>query len=137
MKRSDELRDLKAQKVTTMRSVADGAKGRQLTAEERTNYDNLKKEIEALNQEIEDAAFLENEERHSAETQRTQTRTSTNGGEAGEMKRISKNTAFCGLSTGHLPESRLTVWRVKCTSKPKTKRGQLASRLPATFKFRG
>jgi gas vesicle protein len=71
MKRSDELRDLKAQKVTTMRSVADGAKGRQLTAEERTNYDSLKKEIEALNQEIEDAAFLENEERHSAETQRT------------------------------------------------------------------
>ena len=43
-----------------MRSVADGAKGRQLTAEERTNYDSLKKEIEALNQEIEDAAFLEN-----------------------------------------------------------------------------
>jgi HK97 family phage major capsid protein len=89
MKRSDELRDLKAQKVTTMRSVADGAKGRQLTAEERTNYDSLKKEIEALNQEIEDAAFLENEERHSAETQRTQTRTSTSGGEEGEMKRIS------------------------------------------------
>jgi hypothetical protein len=48
MKRSDELRDLKAQKVSAMRSVADGAKGRQLTAEERTNYDNLKKEIEAL-----------------------------------------------------------------------------------------
>jgi HK97 family phage major capsid protein len=90
MKRSDELRDLKAQKVTTMRSVADGAKGRQLTAEERTNYDSLKKEIEALNQEIEDAAFLENEERHSAETQRTQTRTSSGGGgEEGEMKRIS------------------------------------------------
>lgn len=89
MKRSDELRDLKAQKVSAMRSVADGAKGRQLTAEERTNYDNLKKEVETLNQEIEDAAFLENEERHSAETQRTQTRTSTSGGEAGEMKRIS------------------------------------------------
>jgi HK97 family phage major capsid protein len=90
MKRSDELRDLKAQKVTTMRSVADGAKGRQLTAEERTNYDNLKKEIEALNQEIEDAAFLENEERHSAETQRTHQR-QTNGGEEGEMNRIAKS----------------------------------------------
>lgn len=89
MKRSDELRDLKAQKLGQMQEIADAAKGRQLNAEERAKYDGLKDEVKALNVDIDDAVALEEEQRKSAEQQKPRPQRST-GGEAGEQKRIVK-----------------------------------------------
>lgn len=90
MKRSDELRDLKAQKIQRMQAIADGAKGRTLTDDERTEYDALKKEVQSLNSEIEDAAFLEEQQRSAAEAQQRTRKPAAikTGGEQREKQEI-------------------------------------------------
>jgi len=62
MKRSEELKIKKGEKVARMQALTDAAKAdsqRALTATETTEFDNLRSEVEALNAEIERAHFLE------------------------------------------------------------------------------
>lgn len=92
MKRSDELRSTKAQKVQRMQELADGAKGRKLTDEERSEFDTLKSEVQALNAEIEDAVFLEEEQRQAAESEAHQRGSKPpalkTGGEQAEARKL-------------------------------------------------
>lgn len=92
MKRSDELRSLKAQKVERMQAIADAAKGRKLNNEERSEFDELKGEVKNLVKEIDDAAFMEEQQRSAAqeEANKRQHKTHKTGGEEGDKKRIAK-----------------------------------------------
>ena len=96
MKRSDEIRQLKAEKLAKMRGLSDAAKGRSMTAEERSQYDALKGDVESLNSELEGAIMMEAEERAQAERdaeQREKNRRPNqgNGGEEGEKAKIKQN----------------------------------------------
>ena len=90
MKNSDVLRDTKSQKVLEMRAMADAAKGRAMTAEERSKYDAAKAEIETLNQQIADADFLEQEEALQVERQHAKRGTVRTGGEDRETQEIAQ-----------------------------------------------
>ncbi len=63
MKRSEELKIKRKEKLQRMQSIVDGAKkeekARNLTKDEQTEYDNLKSEIESLDKEIENAEYIE------------------------------------------------------------------------------
>jgi len=61
MKRSEELKIERKQKLDEMSAIVTGAKEakRSITDDEQTKYDNLKNEVVALERQIEDAEFLE------------------------------------------------------------------------------
>ena len=91
MKRSDELRSLKAQKIQRMTEIGNAAKGRKMTDEERSEFDVLKGEVTSLNDEISSAEFLEEEERQQAEAElqeRTRKPAAKIGGEKRELRDI-------------------------------------------------
>lgn len=91
MKRSDELRSLKAQKVERMQAIADAAKGRKLNDEERSEFDELKAEVRNLVNEIDDSVFMEEQQRSAAQEEANKRQNTHNtGGEKGEKKRIAK-----------------------------------------------
>ena len=94
MKRSDEIRQLIADKRVEMRTLADTAKGRAMTAEERTSFNTYKTDVVGLNEELESALTLEAEEmraaQEEAERRGKQTKPAGSGGEAGEQAKIKK-----------------------------------------------
>lgn len=94
MKRSDELRQERAQEIEKMRSILDAAtKGkRSLTDDERTNVSDLKARAEALKSDIENAEFLEAEqqERATEEARKIETKRSR-ANKATPEEELSKN----------------------------------------------
>lgn len=69
MKKLIELRQLKASKVSEMRSILDKAEQekRSMTPEEKTQFDTIKAKVEELNTEISNYETLANEERSLAD----------------------------------------------------------------------
>jgi len=83
MKRSDELKQEREELRTSMRGIADAAKGRKMTTEERTRFDGLKRDIDQTNQDIDTYLVMETEEREAA------TNESGNGRPTGHRPQIS------------------------------------------------
>jgi HK97 family phage major capsid protein len=69
MKRSDEFKQEREEKRADMRKIADAAKGRKMSTEERTRFDALKKDIDQLNEDIDTYLVMETEEREAATTE--------------------------------------------------------------------
>ncbi|MEL6970495.1 MAG: phage major capsid protein [Bacteroidota bacterium] len=93
MKRSDELRQWKADKMKEMRDLAKAAEGRAMTKEERDKFKGLKSEVEEINEELGAIEMLEAEESRSAQqqAQQRQSRGVQSGGEDGEKQKIQRN----------------------------------------------
>ncbi|MEL6834513.1 MAG: phage major capsid protein [Bacteroidota bacterium] len=93
MKRSDELRQWKADKMKEMRDLASAAEGRAMTKEERGKFNDLKSEVEDINQELEAILMLEAEESRSAQqqAQQRQSRGVQAGGEDREKEKIQRS----------------------------------------------
>jgi HK97 family phage major capsid protein len=91
MKRSDEIRQLLAEKRNNMRTLADTAKGRAMTAEERASFTTAKDEISGLNDELESALTLEAEEMQAAQREAEQRgKAPSTGGQQREEDKIKK-----------------------------------------------
>lgn len=80
MKKLIELRQLKASKVSEMRSILDKAEQekRSMTPEEKTQFDTIKAKVEELNTEISNYETLANEERSLADKSKSVDKKLTN-----------------------------------------------------------
>lgn len=89
MKRSEELKIQRTQKIADMQAIIDGAKegevARSLNTEETTRYDALKREVTELDTQIEQAEFVE-----ARSTQEPQKRSFNIGGKADKTYNVSK-----------------------------------------------
>lgn len=107
MKKLIELRQLKATKVTEMRSMLDKAEqeNRSMTPEEKTQFDTIKADVEQLNTDIANYETLANEERSLADKGKPVDKKLTNE----ELRNYIRTGESRSLSTGVPADGGYTV----------------------------
>ncbi|MCO6544553.1 MAG: phage major capsid protein [Gilliamella sp.] len=107
MKKLIELRQLKATKVTEMRSMLDKAEqeNRSMTPEEKTQFDTIKADVEQLNTDITNYETLANEERSLADKGKPVDKKLTNE----ELRNYIRTGESRSLSTGVPADGGYTV----------------------------